>query len=69
MLNVTFSNSTGGGSGLFGLPGATGYYVLGGFVALFVAAVAVFIVLTRRKRRAKPSPTTPLPEGASGQDR
>ena len=69
MLNVTFSNSTGGGSGLFGLPGATGYYVLGGFVALFVAAVAVFIVLTRRKRRAKPSPTTPPPDGATGQVR
>jgi len=70
-LNLTFSNSKGGGlsSGLFGLPGATGYYVLGGFVALLVAAVAVVVVLTRRKRRAKPSPTTPPPDGATGRDR
>ncbi len=70
-LNVTFSNSKGGGSssGLFGLPGATGYYVLGGFVALLVAAIAVVVVLTRRRRRAKPAPTTPPPDGASGQAR
>ncbi len=66
-LNVTFSK--GGGSGLFGLPGATGYYLLGAFVAVLVATTAVVIVLTRRMRRAKPSPTTPPPDGASGQVR
>ena len=66
-LNVTFSK--GSGSGIFGLPGATGYFVLGGFVALLVAAVMVIVVLTRRKRRAKPSPTTPPPDGATGQNR
>ncbi len=68
-LNVTFSNSKGGGSssGLFGLPGVTGYYVLGGFIALLVAAVVVVIVLTWRKRRAKPSPSTPPAGGTSGQ--
>jgi len=68
-LNVTFSKGGGSSSGLFGLPGATGYYVLGGFVAALVAAVAAFIVLTRKKRRAKPSPTTPPPDGATGQVR
>ncbi len=70
-LNVTFSNSKGGGSssGLLGLPGVTGYYVLGGFVAALVAATVAVIVLTRRKRRAKPVPTTPPPDGASGQNR
>ncbi len=70
-LNVTFPTSTCGGSskGLFGLPGATGYSLLGAFVAVLVAATAVVIVLTRRKRRAKSSPITPPPDGASGQVR
>ncbi len=69
--NVTFSTSACGGSpaGFLGLPGATGYYVLGGFVALLVAATVVVIVLTRRKRRAKASPTTPPSDGATGQYR
>jgi YVTN family beta-propeller protein len=70
-LNVTFQTSSCSGSpkGLFGLPGATGYYLLWAFAAVLVTATAVVIVLTRRKRRAKPSPTTPPPDGASGQVR
>jgi YVTN family beta-propeller protein len=70
-LNVTFPTSTCGASskGLFGLPGETGYYLLGGLVALLVAATAVMVVLTRRKRKAKPSLTTSPPDGAPGQDR
>ncbi len=69
-LNVTFPTSSCGGSskGLFGSPGETGFYILGGFVALLVAATVVVVVLTRRKRRAKPSPTTPPPDGASGRE-
>lgn len=61
-LNVTFSKG-GGGSGLLGLPGATGYYVLGGSVVVLVAATVVVVVLTRRKRRAKPSPSSPPTNG------
>jgi YVTN family beta-propeller protein len=70
-LNVTFSTSACAGSnkGLFGLPGATGYYVLGGFVVVIVAAVAVVIVLTRRKRRASPPAGPPPTGGPSGQVR
>ena len=70
-LNATFQTSSCSGSskGLFGLPGATGYYLLGAFVAALVAATVVAIVLTRRKRRVKPLPTTPPPDGATGQDR
>ncbi|MGA3023021.1 MAG: YncE family protein [Thermoplasmata archaeon] len=52
-LNVTFSKG-GGGSGLFGLPGQMGYDVLGGFLAALVATTAVVVVLTWRKRRARP---------------
>ncbi len=68
--NVTFSTSSSCGStqGLFGLPGETGYYVLGGFVAALVAAAVVFVLFARRKRPAKPSPTTPPPDGASGRE-
>ncbi len=69
MLNVTFSKGGGSSSGLFGLPGATGYYVLGGVVALLVAVVVVVIALARRKRRTKASSTTLPPDGASGQNR
>ncbi len=65
-LNATFTK--GGGSGLFGLPGETGYYVFGGSVAVLVAATVVVVVLTRRKRRAKPAPTTPPLDGAAGRD-
>jgi YVTN family beta-propeller protein len=66
-LNVTFSK--GGGSGLFGLPGATGYYVLGGFVALLVAATAVVVVLTRRKHRSMPPAGSPRTGDTSGPGR
>ena len=70
-LNVTFPTSSCGGSskGLFGLPGETGSYLVGGLLALLVAATVVFIVLTRRKRRARP-PAGPVPtDGTSGQVR
>jgi len=51
-LNVTFSK--GGGGGLLGLPGNTAYYVLVGIGAIAAILIAVFVVLARRKRRAKP---------------
>lgn len=69
VLNVSFSNRTGGGGsspGLFGLPGQTGYYVLGGSLAL-ILAVAIF-VLTRRKRQATQAPGPPAADDSTFQN-
>ena len=49
-LNVTFSKG-GGGSGLLGLPGTTGYYVLAGIGAIAAILIAAVVFLTRRRKR------------------
>lgn len=66
MLNVTFSNRTGGGSspGLFGLPGMTGYYALGGSIVL-ILAVAIFVLTRKKSRAGKP----PVQSATPGSDR
>ncbi len=58
----TASASGGGGARLLGLPGDSGYAVLGGLVGAAVAAALAVILVGRRRRR----PRTPGPAGAGG---
>jgi Fibronectin type III domain len=62
ILTFAAPSSSGSSSGFLGLPGATGYLLVGG-VAAAVVAVAVAVVFWRRSRRTPPpSPPEPEPE-------
>ena len=50
-VNVTFTPSSGHTSGVFGLPGYEGYYVIGGLLAVAIAGAAAAGIALRRRSR------------------